>query len=347
MHFWKKESPSSREDEWDVICQLPTFDSLTTQRINFSYGLIVLILFSSLYGCSEHEKQSPAETNARIRFTAFQDGEIWIRHSVIQLRFDPEMYCKVFLNENGKLQSFVDIPPASEKARPAEFVSISGEELRDFHIDYANIGVSDIGTQYGIGRRLNLTGLAKTTKGIVIKKELKVDLYNDFPELVMVSCQFLNADKSRPAQITKIVDNFFRLNANRVHSSYQPFDFTFFHGGMANQRHGLKLVDNFTQTVHFEFKLDATTDELPFFDFSNEQMGMADGYLTAGLTGGELTVKIASDKHVEAGIYYEMVRNLEPGEGISTPKSVWIVHRGDYLSAFERYQELALRDKRK
>src|SRR5258706_16161732 len=98
-------------------CKLPIAHCrfTPTQRINFSYGLLVLILFPSLYGCSEHEKQSPAETNAKIRFTAFQDGEIWIRHSVIQLRFDPEMYCKVFLNENGRLQSFVDIPPASEK----------------------------------------------------------------------------------------------------------------------------------------------------------------------------------------------------------------------------------------
>lgn len=330
-------------------CQLPIVDCLfTAPRLTHrSCCLLVVILFSSLGGCSERDKQAPAETSAKIRFTAFQDGEIWIRHSVIQLRFDPDMYCKVYLNEKGRLQSFVDIPPVSEKAKPAQFVSVNGDELRDFHIDYANIGVSDIGTQYGIGRRLHLTGLAKTTNGIIIKKELKVDLYNDLPELAIVSCQFRNVDKSRPVQLTKIADNFFRLNANRVRSSFRPFDFTFFYGGMANQSRGLQLIENFNQTVLFEFKPDAHADGLPFFDFSNEQMGMAVGYLTAGLTGGELTVMTASDKHVEVGVYYETTRTLHPGEGILTPKSIWMVHRGDYLSPLKRYQELTLRDERK
>ena len=317
-----------------------------TRLTRYSCCLLVVILFSSLYGCSKCDKQAPAETRAKIHFTAFQDGEIWIRHSVIQLRFDSDMYCKVFLNEEGKLRSFVNIPPVSEKARPAQFLSVNGEELRNFHIDYANIGVSDIGTQYGIGRRLHLAGLAKTTNGIVIKKELKVDLYNDFPELAIVSCQFRNIDQSRTAQLTKIVDNYFRLNANRVSSGSRPFDFTFFQGGMTNPQRGLKLFETFTHTVHFEFKQDAHADGLPFFDFSNEQMGMAVGYLTTGLTGGELTVWVASDQHVEAGVYYEMARTLQPGESISTPKSIWMVHHGDYLSPLKRYQEMALRDER-
>jgi hypothetical protein len=330
-------------------CHQPIVDRQFTalQLTPRSCCLLVVILFSSLCGCSERDKQSPAETSAKIRFTAFQDGEIWIRHSVIQLRFDPEMYCKVYLNEKGKLQSFVDIPAVSENARPAQFVSVNGEELRDFHIDYANIGVSDIGTQFGIGRRLHLTGLAKTTNGIIVKKELKVDLYNDLPELAIISCQFRNADQSKPVQLTKITDNFFRLNANRISTSLRPFDFTFFYGGMANQSHGLKLTEHFSQTVLFEFKRDAHTDGPPFFDFSNEQMGMAVGYLTAGLTGGELTVMTASDLHVEVGIFYTTPRTLKPGEGISTPKSIWMVHRGDYLSPLKRYQQLTLRNERK
>ena len=97
----------------------------------------------------------------------------------------------------------------------------------------------------------------------------------------------------------------------------------------------------------YEFKREPLGDSFPFFDFWNEQMGMAVGYLTAELTGGELRVRIASDKRVEAGVYYETVRTLGPGEGISTPKSIWMVHRGDFLSPFKCYQELALRADRK
>ena len=314
-----------------------------THLIGYPNCLLIVLLYSFIAGCGHPEKLAPAKTIAKIRFSAFQDGEIWIRHSAIQIRFDPDMYCKIFLNEKGKLQSFVDIPPDREMARPAHFLSVNGEELRDFHIDFANIGVSDIGTQYGIGRRLHLAGLARTTNGIIIRKELKIDLYNDFPELAFVSCLFRNIDKLRLVQLTTIVDNFFRLNANRVNSSLQPFDFNFFHGGMEEQSRGSKLIEGFTQTVRYEFKQEPHGGSFPFYDFWNEQMGMAVGYLTAGLTGGELRVKVASDKHVEAGVYYQTVRTLGPGEGISTPKSIWMVHRGDSLSPFTRYQELALR----
>ena len=330
-------------------CQMPIADCRLsiTHLTAYSNYLLIVLLCSFISGCGHPEKQAPAETSAKIRFSAFQDGEIWVRHSVIQLRFDPDMYCKIFLNEKGGLQSFVDIPPDKEKARPAQFVSVNGEELRDFHIDYANIGVSDIGTPYGIGRRLHLTGLARTTEGIIIRKELKIDLYNDFPELAFVSCLFRNIDKSRPVQLTTIVDNFFRLNANRVNSSLRPFDFTFFHGGMGKQSRGSKLMENFTQTGLYEFKREPHADSFPFFDFWNEQMGMAVGSLTAELTGGELRVMIDSDKRVEAGVYYETARILGPEEGISTPKCIWMVHRGDFLSPFKRYQELALRAERK
>lgn len=318
-----------------------------THLIGYSNSLLMVILYSFIAGCGHPEKQAPAETNAKIRFTAFQDGEVWIRHSAIQIRFDPDMYCKIFLDEKGKLQSFVDIPPDREKARPVHFLSINGEELRDFHIDYANVGVSDIGTQYGIGRRLNLTGLARTTNGITISKELKIDLYNDLPELAFVSCLFRNIDKLRPVQITKIIDNYFRLNANRVNSSLQPFDFNFYHGGLEEQRHSSKLMEGFTQTFLFECKREPRGESLPFYDFWNEQMGMAVGYLTAGLTGGELKVEVASDKHVETGVYYETVRTLGPREGISAPKSVWMVHRGDYLSPLKCYRELTVQAGRK
>jgi len=327
-------------------CRMPVADCRlsVTHLTGFSICLLVVMLFSC--GCREPRNQGPPKTNAKIRFTAIQDGEIWIRHSVIQLRFDSEMYCKVFLNQNGKLLSVVDIPPVSEKARPAHYVWVNGEELRDFRIDYANVGASDIRTQYGVGRRLHMTGFAKTAKGIVIEKELVVDLYNDFPELAVVFCRFHNTDKSQPVELTRIIDNFFRLDASRVGSSFRPFDFSLFQGKIANQSQVTKLLENFSQIGPFEFSRGLQADMVPFFDFWNDKMGMAVGYLAAGLEGGKFTAAVTSDKHVEAGIYYETIRTLGPTQSISTPKSVWMVHQGDYQSSLKRYQELELRNER-
>ena len=97
-----------------------------------------------------------------ISYSTVEDGEIWFRHSQMLLRFDSEMYCRIFFVKDGNMLSINDIPPDPVKARPPHYLEVEGSELRDFRVDYRNIGVSEIKTQLGIGKSLHLTGYAKT-----------------------------------------------------------------------------------------------------------------------------------------------------------------------------------------
>ncbi|MFN8008170.1 MAG: hypothetical protein U0V70_14330 [Terriglobia bacterium] len=301
---------------------------------------ILALLLSLPWACSEPEKTPPLEKGPKIRFTAFQDGEIWIRHSEIQLRFDPDLYGKIFLNEKGKLISFQEIPPVDEKSYPNHFLDVDGEMLKNFRVDYANIGTSDIGTPYGIGRRLHLTGVARTKQGITFEKELKVDLYNDYQNLAMVSCEFRNTDKTRSVRISSLVDDFFRLDASRLHSGLRSFDFNFYQGLQSDPNHTCKLDERFAFSAPFALSRAAAGNFLPFFDFWNDSMGLAVGYLSSGVPGGMLTAKVTPDNHVEVGVHYPLPQMLGPGQSVSTPRSVWIVHSRDSSLALQQYQKL-------
>ena len=105
------------------------------------------------------------------------------------------MYCRVYLYQNGSLHSMNDIPPDPAKAKPPHFIAVGGEEIRDFQIDYKNVGASEIRTQFGAGRKLNLTGYAKTSQGVIIEKTLAVELYQDFPDAALVSATYRNTDQ--------------------------------------------------------------------------------------------------------------------------------------------------------
>jgi len=292
----------------------------------------------SLGACStQPATTTPGSAPPAITFHSIPDGEIWFRNSQIQLRFDSEMYCRVYLYQNGSLHSINDIPPDPAKARPPHFIAVSGEEIRDFQVDYKNVGVSEIRTQFGAGRRLHLTGYAKTSQGVIIEKNLAVELYQDFPDAALVSATYRNMDPTASIAVTRAPSSFFRMDAARGNAGSPSYEFWIAFGEAEGQP-AAKIDLTYSRT--FRGTQDGSS---PLVDLWTSRMGMAIGDLSSGNRELIATVTVTPDQKVELEFQVPGSVQLVPSASLSTSKTVWLVHTGDARFARERYQELKRR----
>jgi len=308
------------------------------QSGNAHLQLLVGLSALSLGACSTQPASiSPGSAPPAITLTSIPDGEIWFRNSQIQLRFDSEMYCRVYLYRNGGLHSINDIPPDPAKARPPHFIAVSGEEVRDFQIDYKNVGASEIRTQFGAGRRLHLTGYAKTSQGVIIEKRLAVEFYQDFPDAALVSATYRNMDQRASIVVTRSPSSFFRMDAARGNARSPSYDF-WIAFGEAEGRPAARIDLRYSRVFR------STQDgSLPLVDLWTSRMGMAVGDLLAVNRELIATVTVTPDQKVELEFQVPGSVQLVPNASLSTPKTVWLVHTGDARVARERYQELKRR----
>ena len=309
----------------------------------FQSGTVLLkitIVFSvlSLAACgAQPATTSSGSTPPAITFHSIPDGEIWFRNSQIQLRFDSEMYCRVYLYQDGSLHSMNDIPPDPAKARPPHFIAVGGEEIRDFQIDYKNVGASEIRTQFGAGRKLNLTGYAKTSQGVIIQKTLAVELYQDFPNAALVSATYRNTDQKASIVVTRSPSSFFRMDAARGNAGSPSYDF-WIAFGESDGEPPTKIDLKYSRTLR-----DDQDGSRMLVDLWTSRMGMAIGDLSVGNRKLVATVGVTPDQKVELDFQVPGPVELIPNASISMPKNVWLVHTGDVRVAREHYRELKRR----
>ena len=118
------------------------------------------------------------------------------------------------LRQAGRLLALSHNPPDPTLARPSHFIAVEGAEILDFYVDYRNIGLSEVRGRFGPGKRLNITGFGVTPDGILIEKTMVVELYEAYPDTAMIWAVYRNKDLERPLRITRIINQFFRMDAS-------------------------------------------------------------------------------------------------------------------------------------
>ena len=307
--------------------------------------LAVLCLLECLIclGCGGSNPANPHQAAHEISYSAIQDDEIWFRHSRIRLRFDSEMYCRVFFEKEGEWLSINDIPPDPAKAKPPHYLEVDGIELKDFNVDYRNVGMSEIKTQFGKGKCLHLTGYAKTPSGLQMEKSLTIEFYQDYPDMALLWVAYRNLEKDRAIRITKIVCSFFRLDAARAKAGTPSYSLWCFLGGKQNSEAFQISSENFAQAFDTGIEDGTPSRGAPLIDLWTAEMGMAIGVISPRPQRLNFPVQVAPDKKVEISLQSHNVINLEPNETLVTPKNFWMVHTGDFRTVQERHSTLIQR----
>lgn len=303
-----------------------------------SRGLVAvlsgILLWTIGPGCGGGQRQTA--TSEGIHYTAVAEGEVWLRHSSIQIRFDRELYCSVFFRQDGQLLALSHNPPDPTLAKPSHFIAVEGQDVLDFYVDYRNIGLSEVRGRFGPGKRLKITGLGETEENILIEKTMVVELFEAYPDIAMVWAVYRNPDLDRPIRITGITNQFFRMDASLTDAQVP--------------RHGLQCF-HYDQLVHgdgteplldLDFARTVTTASPGFarVAFWNSVMGMT--VASRPPEAGTLTIPVgtARDRRVEVSFGYDLDRILEPEEELVGPKGFVMVYEGDYGSGLAREKSM-------
>ncbi len=288
------------------------------------------LLWILCLGCGGGQRQT--ELSRGIHYTAVAEGEVWFRNSSIQIRFDRELYCGVFFRQDGRLLALSHNPPDPTLAKPSHFISVEGKEILDFYVDYRNIGLSEVRGRFGPGKRLKITGHGETEDGVLIEKTMVVEYYEAYPDTAIIWAVYRNLDLERPLRITRITNQFYRMDASLTDPRAPRHALQCFQ--LDQPVHGeasLPLLDiDFTRTV---------TTATPGFArvaFWNRVMGMT--VASRPPESGVLAIPVgtARDRRVEVSFHYDVDRILQPEEELVCPKGFVMVYAGDYRSGLAR-----------
>jgi hypothetical protein len=312
--------------------------SVYFDRRMFLIVWLAIVAFLLLSGCGPEPQVDPISHGSGIypiRYDYNVDGEIWFRNSGIQLRFDRDLYCRVFLRKSEKLYSVNDIPPYEEKAKPPDFLVVKGKEIKNFLADYQDIGASEMKTQLGNSKRFNLSGYAKTDEGISLRKNLQIDFFQEFPDLALIRTSYQNLDPQRSLFINQFYSGFYRMDAARGQTGSPGYLFQSMLGSASQVQ---LLGENFSKKEKVIGSAAGRPE--PFLDLWCNLMGMAVGVFPGEMPEITLLLQVAPDKRAEMGIALEFGKELKPGESFTLPRAFLMVHTGDFRIAFQQYMRL-------
>ena len=163
-----------------------------------------------------------------------------------------------------------------------------------------------------------------------------VELYEAYPDTAMIWAVYRNQDLERPIRITRITNQFFRMDASLT-DPRAP-------------RHALQCFQ-LDQPVHGEasgplldidFARTVTTSTPGFarVAFWNRDMGMTVASWPPEAGTLAIPVGTARDRRVEVSFHYDVDRILEPGEELVCPKGFVMVYSGDYRSGLARQKAM-------
>ncbi|NOY95997.1 MAG: alpha-galactosidase [Chlorobi bacterium] len=300
------------------------------KNINFLFLASILLALMAVSSCSTSEKH----------FSYEKGGDIWFRNSGIKLRFDKNMYCKVFYKNEANFLNEGDTDAGLNK--PTHFIVVNGEEIDDFAVDYNNLITEPVETEFGKGERLVLTGVAECPDGSRIEKKLYVELYEKYPDVAILYAEYKNLGDSAIV-IQKDYSNYLRLDASLANDSLNPYDFWSFQGASIawGVDYIIKIKDGFKQENWMGVQPETKTGGgIPLVDLWNQQMGLAIAHIETKPQLVSFPVEVEADGKVSMSMLNEVNKTVAPHEDYKTLKTVIIAHSLDYFDALHTYSSL-------
>ena len=251
---------------------------------------------------------------------------------------------------SGNIQAFLRKPsadltledPASGSGSGSYFVS-AGKQISNFKFDFGQSIITDVKGKIGpLGKRIEMP--ASSPKGIL--KTLTVEIYDDFPNLAIVTETYKNmAAKDLP--IDRVVANRHRLNASLVDRRVAPYRMWSFQG--SSYKWGENIIEEIPAKFSQPNLMGGPTPKgmgggIPVVAFWTDKVGIGMGHLELLPLVLSLPVRVRTDKRVEASLELEPATVLKPGESYSLPQSFISVYEGDFYKPLRIYSRALQRE---
>jgi alpha-galactosidase len=257
-------------------------------------------------------------------FLADSTSSAQIESPRLRIEFDQNMHSRVVARLKGK-----DVPLGAFSA--SETVKGKDRSWDDFAlVSQTHEHVTDI---YGKGEKLTLVG-----KSDVLRKNLSVTIYNDFPNFAAFDVSYTNIGKSQ-LQIIEWNNNNYTIDAQNV-SSEAPF--WSYQSGSYERRPNwvLPLHAGFSQQNYLGMNASDYGGGTPILDVWRKDVGIGVGHIEPKPRLVALPVSMPNARQAQVSVQYRHEQSLQPGESFSAFRTFVTVHKGDYFETLQTYRRV-------
>jgi len=189
---------------------------------------------------------------------------------------------------------------------------------------------------YGAGEKLNLAG----TSG-VLRKNVSVTIYDEFPNLAVFDVSYTNTGKSQ-LKILQWTNNRYTIDAQQ-RATGVPF--WSFQSGSYERRPDwiVPLKTGFSQENYLGMNASDYGGGTPIVDVWRRDAGIGVGHLEARPRLVCLPVSMPNARQAQVGVQYRHEQSLSPGESLRTFRTFVTVHNGDYYQTLLTYRRFMLK----
>ena len=261
------------------------------------------------------------------QLAAHRAGLAEIQTASLRIEFDKNMRSRVIARVGGK-----DIPMGGFSA--SETVKGTERSWDDFAmVSQTHERVTDI---YGTGEKLTVAG----TSG-VLRKNLSVTIYDEFPNLAIFLVSYTNTGHS-PLKILEWNNNNYTIDAP---PSLEDVPLWSFQSGSYERRPNwiVPLKTGFSQQNYLGMNASDYGGGTPIIDVWRKDAGIGVGHVEPRPRLISLPVSMPNARHAQVSVQYHHEQSLPPGESFRTFRTFVTVHNGDYFQTLLTYRRFMLK----
>ena len=291
--------------------------------------LAVCVALGALVGCAKPPVQPkvPPSRPSDIKVEVRDGGPVVLTTSTAEFQLLPSGFLQATLLKDGQRLTLDE--PEVGSAGGSDSIVHEGTEL-DFVPDFAQAKVLESIGKLGRGKRLEIPGRPLAAAGIPIERRLVVEVYDDFPNIALVSATYANVGNA-DFQIDQVWMQQHRFDAHEVKE--HPYDMWSFQGSSYDW--GKDDVQKLTRTSSQPNAMGEAVKGgygggIPVVAFWTASVGEAIGHIETLPWTLSIPVKVEKDGRVNASITIPANTTLKPGESYSSPRSFVAVYSGDF-----------------
>jgi alpha-galactosidase len=276
--------------------------------------------------------------HSAIRVEADAKGPIVLTTKSAEFRILPSGYVQASLTKDGRKLT-LDDPATSETT--GDFVVQSGKAVH-FSSDFAHAKITEASGKMGAGKRVEIPGEALSASGGKIQRVLTIEVYDDFPNLLLSSAEYRNAGRT-DLRIDQMVSQRHRLNAHLADAKAQPYEMWAFQGSSYDwgKDDVQKLKSPFFQpNVMGAVVKGGYGGGIPVVAFWTRNVGVAVGHVETLPLSVSLPVRVGTDRRVTASVDVPGLVILKAGEAYSMPRTFVAVYSGDFYQPLHMWSSV-------
>lgn len=235
-------------------------------------------------------------------------------------------YVQGFLLKGGKRLTLDD--PAAAAPAGSDSLDSGGKQL-GFALDFGRARISEATGKLGRGKRVEIPA---QLPGAGVEGILRIELYDDFPNLLLTSAEYRNTGGT-DFELGRVIAQRHRFNARLTDSTAQPYSMWSYQGSSYDwgKDDVVQLKPAFSQpNLMGEIVKGGYGGGIPVAAFWTASVGEAIGHIETLPLVLSLPVRAEADGRVNASVQIPANTRLKPGETYSTPRTFVAVYSGDF-----------------